>query len=212
MDTKNARVDDWIDDCSQKYVRSLSPRDFEKHCRDILIGFAEEIGLQYFKIKHDEKIEGHDGTYQIDVYGVFRIAEMEFKLLCECKQHKNPVKRDVVTNLNQKLQSLGCQKGVIMTTSDFQSGAIDFAREHGIALIKVYDYRYDYLSHSSGSTVEDPNDPFLVSERMMPPVRASCYTSGYEKPVLVYPTHQMIECILSAQIRLLKEHDLLIGK
>ncbi len=81
-----------------------------------------------------------------------------------------------------------------------------FAKEHGIALIKVYDYRYDFLSHSSDSKAEDPNDPFLVSERMMPPVRAGYYTSDYEEPLLIYPTHKMIERILDAQKRLLKEY------
>ena len=209
MDSRDVRIDNYTDICSQERVRSLSPRDFEKYCRDILLGFAEEAGLQDFQIYHDEKIKGHDGTYQIDVYGIFRISKMEFKILCECKQYKNPVKREVVTSLNQKLQSLGCQKGVVMTTSDFQSGAISFAKEHGIALIKVYDYNYDFLSHSSGSVVEDPNDPFIVAERMMPPVRASYYTTDYEKPVLIYPTHRIMDHIYETQNKLLQEQGFL---
>jgi hypothetical protein len=39
--------------------------------------------------------------------------------------------------LNQKLQSTGSQKGLIFSTSQFQSGAIEFAIAHGIALVHV---------------------------------------------------------------------------
>lgn len=199
-----------ISDCqSQEYVRNLSARDFEIHCKNILKGFAAETGLQDFRIEHDVKVDTHDGNYQIDVLAVFHVDLLEFRLLCECKQHKNSIKREYVTILNQKLQSLGFHKGVLMTTSSFQSGAIEFAKEHGIALIKVYDYRYDFLSHSSSNSIEEPNDPFIVAERMMPPVRANYYDFERDEPVLVYPTHAMVDEILAKQKTLLMEHGLL---
>lgn len=201
----NKHTEDMMDYESQDYVISLSPKEFEKHCKDILLGFAEETKLQDFQIQHDVKLEAHDGKYQIDVYASFTVMMMDFKMVCECKQYKNPVKREVIANLNQKIQSLGFQKGVLMSTSSFQSGAIEFTKEHGIALIRVFDYSYKSFSHSSGSSNEDLNDPFLVSERMMPPVKAYYYDPDNEEAVKVYPTHRMIKEILEKQKCLLRE-------
>lgn len=35
------------------------------------------------------------------------------------------------------LRAIGAQKGIIVSTSNFQSGAIDYAKVHGIALIQM---------------------------------------------------------------------------
>lgn len=210
MDTQIEHTDNSIDETSQEYVRSLSPNEFEKYCMSILQGFAEETGLQNFTIDHNVKIKGHDGTYQIDVYSTFYAMGMSFKVLCECKQYKNSIKREVVSTLYQKQLSLGIQKGVLMATASFQSGAIEFARAHGITLIKVYDYSYKYFSHSSGCDVDDPNDPFLVAEKMMPPVRGMCYAPNGDSPRIVYPTRKMIEEILANQNKMLKQMGFLI--
>ena len=205
MDIQNEQTSDLRDMTSQEYVRSLSPNDFEKYCMNILQGYAKETGLQNFTIDHNCKIQGYDGSYQIDVFATFYAMGMSFKVLCECKQYKNSVKREVVSALYQKLLSLGLQKGVLMATANFQSGAIKFAHEHGIALIKVYDYSYEYFSHSSGNDIEDPNDPFIVAEKMMPPVRAVCYEANGDYPRIIYPTREMIEDILAKQKKMLKQ-------
>lgn len=209
MDIQNEQTDDLINMCSQDYVRSLSPNDFEEYCMNILQGFAKETGLENFTINHNVRIGGHDGTYQIDVFATFYAMGMSFKVLCECKQYKNSIKREVVSALYQELLSLGLQKGVLMATASFQSGAIKFAREHGIALIKVYDYSYEHFSHSSGNDIEDPNDPFIVAEKMMPPVRAVYLVPNGDSPITVYPTSEMIEEILDKQKKMLKQMGLL---
>ena len=204
MDIQKEQKNDLLDMTSQEYVRSLSPNDFEKYCLSILYGFAKETGLQNFAIDHNVIVEGHDGSYQIDVFATFYAMGMCFKVLCECKQYKNSIKREVVSALYQKLLSLGLQKGVLMATANFQSGAIQFAREHGIALIKVYDYSYEHFSHSSGNDGEDPNDPFIVAEKMMPPVRAECYELNGDYSRVIYPTREMIEEILAKQKMMLR--------
>ena len=201
--------DEWNDDCSQEDVRKMSSIEFEKYCETILGGFLEETGITNYHVTHNVKRRVHDGTYQIDVNVVFQIDKLEISLLCECKQHKNPIKRDYVATLYQKMQSIGAQKGILMATSDFQKGAIKFAKEHGIALIKVYDYKCEYLSHSSDGTSADFNDPFLIAEKMMPPVRAIYYSTENDEPVLVYPTHRAMEDIRKKQTKFLKAHGLL---
>jgi Restriction endonuclease len=60
-----------------------------------------------------------------------------YRTLIECKRYSNPIEREIVMILLQKLQSTGSQKGMIFSTSPFQSGAIEFAKIHGIALVYV---------------------------------------------------------------------------
>ena len=189
----------------QNHVCSITPTEFEKYCKDILLGYAEEEKLPNFAITHNVKLPAYDGTYQIDLYATFTALGTEIKVICECKRHKNPVKRNTVADLAAKVRSLGAQKGILLSTSGFQSGAIQYAKEHGIALIKVEDYNFEYLSHSSGQPENDDDDPFLYAEKHMPPYVAFDCTTDTDEPCKVYPTRSMIKELLIQQNRQIKE-------
>lgn len=127
----------------------ISPTDFEKLVHKYLTNLGKD--LSSFKSKHNLKIKKHDGTYQIDVYAEFDAFGSKIKVLVECKKYKNPVKRETVQLLFDKLRATGTQKGMIFSSSGFQAGAIKFASEHGIALIKVFDGKLNYFTKSMGS-------------------------------------------------------------
>lgn len=184
---------------------TISPIEFEIRCKNILEGYAETEGLQNFRITHNKIIPAHDGNYQIDVYAEFTAMGVQFKVLCECKRYKNRVNREKVATLHRKLESIGAHKGILISTSDFQSGAIEYGRIHGIALIKVENYHFEYLSHSSGSAKSDENDPFIYAETHMPPYVALDCTAEAKEPVKVYPTKQMIRTLLIEQNLKIKE-------
>ena len=188
-----------------KRICDLSPTEFEKYCCDFLNGYAEKEKLPEFKITHNKKIRVADGKYQIDVYAEFTAMGFKIKVLCECKKYKNRVNRDKVAILQRKLESIGAQKGILISTSDFQSGAIEFANSHGIALIKAEDYHFEYISHSNGLTENDDNDPFLYAEKHMPPYVAFDCTAGTDEPLKIYPTRDMIKDLLIKQNQKIKE-------
>ena len=189
----------------QKKIIDLSPTEFEEYCFEILKAFAEEENISNFRITHNEKIKAQDGKYQIDIYAEFTAMGAQFKVLCECKRYTNRVNREKVEVLYSKLQSIGAQKGILISTSDFQSGAIEYAKTHGIALIKVTDYHFEYLSHSSGPSFVDDDDPFLYAEKKMPPYEAFVCTSDTEEPRKVYPTKKMILELLKEQAKMIKD-------
>ena len=111
--------------------------------------------------------------------------------------------REKVVILNDKLKSLGAQKGILLSTSGFQSGAIQYAKVHGIALIRVEDYHFEYLSHSNGQLENDDDDPFLYAEKNMPPYVAFECTD--DEPRKIYPTRAMIKELLLEMNRKVKE-------
>ena len=79
------------------------------------------------------------GQYQIDVYAEFIALSVKFKVIVECKRCTKPVEREKVVILADKVWSLGAHKGVLISTSGFQKGALEYAKKHGIALLQIFD-------------------------------------------------------------------------
>ncbi len=125
---------------------SITPREFEalvlKHVR--LTGHK----LEKFIANQREVVVGTDGEYEIDVMAEFVALGALFRVLIECKKQKRPVEREVVQVLHDRVRSTGAQKAMLFTTSGFQSGALTYARSHGIALIVVRPGRMLYRTNS----------------------------------------------------------------
>ena len=128
----------------------ITPTEYELFVKEFLIDQGQ--GLQNFTIKHNIISNQKDGDYQIDVYAEFKSLDVSFKVLIECKKHKDPIKREVVQLLFDKIRATGSHKGIIFSTSVFQSGAVTFAQEHGIALVTMVDGRNTYHTRSRDKT------------------------------------------------------------
>lgn len=125
----------------------LSPTDFEVIVKKWIESSGQELKL--FEVEHNVKLEAHDGTYQIDVLAVFEALGAEFKIIIECKKHKNAIPRNLVQILHDRVRSLGAHKGMLFATTGFQSGAIKYAKEHGIALIRITEGNACYEARSA---------------------------------------------------------------
>ncbi|PHN71481.1 hypothetical protein AO286_07960 [Pseudomonas syringae] len=124
----------------------LTPTEFEQHVRAMLDAMGHEV-LDY-RSEHQELIQGVDGEYEIDVSARFSALGMDFLVLVECKQHKSAIKRETLQILHDRMRSIGAQKGVLFTTSRFQSGALEYAKKHNIATVKIVDGQSTYMTRS----------------------------------------------------------------
>ncbi|MDQ1684664.1 MAG: restriction system protein [Frankiaceae bacterium] len=122
---------------------ALTPRQFERYAADVLDQATPAV--DDLRVTFNERISSHDGTYDIDATARFTFAGMDFLILVECKRHRHPIKREVVAALHDKIRSTGAQKGILFSTAPFQSGALRYAEEHGIALVHVTDAGPTYL-------------------------------------------------------------------
>ncbi|MCH6258412.1 restriction endonuclease [Puniceicoccaceae bacterium K14] len=120
-----------------KNVAEFAPEGFEKHVQNMIE--LSGIDLSDFRTSRRENIKGLEGEYEIDVVARFSALGTSFLVLIECKHHKSPIKRDVVQVLRDRMRSVGAQKGMIFSTAKFQSGALKYAKAHGIALVQVTD-------------------------------------------------------------------------
>lgn len=108
--------------------------------------------LRQFITEHRETIDGHDGTYEIDITARFRIFGGDFLVIVECKHHKNRIKREHVQVLHAKQVTLGAQKAMFFSTSEFQEGAVEYAIQHGIALVRLANGETSYFARSANPT------------------------------------------------------------
>ncbi|MNF94711.1 Restriction endonuclease [compost metagenome] len=132
----------------------LTPTEFEQHVRAMLDAMGHEV-LDY-RSEHQELIHGVDGEYEIDVSARFSALGMEFLVLVECKYYKSSVKRETLQILHDRMRSIGAQKGALFTTSGFQSGALEYAKKHGIATVKVVDGQSTYMTKSFVNAAIEP--------------------------------------------------------
>jgi len=108
--------------------------------------------LRQFITEHRETIDGHDGTYEIDITARFKIFGADFLVLVECKNHKNHIKREQVQMLHAKQVSLSAQKAMLFATTPFQDGAVEYANQHGIALVQLASGKTLYFTKSGNRT------------------------------------------------------------
>lgn len=126
----------------------ITATKFELLVRDWILKQGGE--LTSLEVKHDVKVEAYDSTYQIDVLAKFQaFAGAEFIVLIECKKYRNAVERELVQVLHDKVRSIGAHKGMLFTTTGFQSGAIKYAAAHGIALVSIINGAASYETRSA---------------------------------------------------------------
>ncbi|GEM_PF-6580625 len=100
------------------------------------------------EVIHRENIKGLDGEFNIDISIRFQELGVNFLTLVECKHHRNPIKRDYVQLLKDKVESIGAQKGILVSSSSFQKGALEYAKAHNIALIRLVNEEFMYQRRS----------------------------------------------------------------
>lgn len=171
---------------------NISATEFELFCLETLKAYAEKEKLNDFTIKHNQKIKSDDGIYQIDVLVEYTALGTKNTILIECKKYRNSVKKEVVNALQAKLQSLGAQKGIIISTSGFQSGAVQYAEKHGIALWQVFDNYIKHISASANNQMSDYMKLQLEVEKHLPKYFIMEWDYSLDYPITqLYPTEEM---------------------
>jgi restriction system protein len=114
---------------------SVTPERYEELVRNWLSDTG--VLLEEFSATLREILSGTDGNYEIDVVVRFKALGVSYLTLVECKHLKRRVEREVVQILHDRVKSLGAHKGILFSTCGFQSGALEYAHKHGIALIQL---------------------------------------------------------------------------
>lgn len=110
----------------------VTPEKFERLVVEYLWSLDD---LKDFDVRHRAVVKGPDGEFEMDAVATFEALGAEFIVLVECKHHRNPIKRELVQVLRDKVRSVNAQKGMLCATAPFQKGAVEYALSQRIALV-----------------------------------------------------------------------------
>jgi restriction system protein len=142
----------------------ISPTEFEKLVLEWLRRAAGRQ-KQTIEAQHLGVAQGDGGEYKIDVLVTFHAFQGAlFLVLVECKHQRRPVEREDVMVLESKMRDVHAQKGLLFSTSGFQSGALVFAATKRIGTVAVVEGEWLYETSAAGSRPIKP-PPWAHSDR-----------------------------------------------
>jgi len=120
---------------SRQFIdRLIDWKDFERFVHDM---YAEDERLE---VEHDITVTGKSGARrQIDVRFTHHVKDHTYITVVECKRWKEPVTRGRIDILAATIEDTGAAKGVMFTTSGYETGAQEYAQAKNIDLFLVRD-------------------------------------------------------------------------
>lgn len=101
---------------------------------------ADINGFQNIEVKHDVNITGKTATHQIDVYWEFEVGGILYRNIVQAKDWKNKVPQKEIMTFKAILDDMPIgTSGIYVCKSGYQSGAIDYAKAHGINIYELRD-------------------------------------------------------------------------
>lgn len=105
-------------------------------------------------VARDVQIRGRDGgSYQIDVYYEFEVANIKHRVAIECKNSSRPLERNDVMAFKAKLDDCFGITGVVVASNGFQSGAMKYANDNNITALSYEEL--PTISFLLGSRIEN---------------------------------------------------------
>lgn len=120
---------------------------YEIFIRDLMENLIrlEGNGFRNVSVKHNARIRGISGVRrQIDVYWEFEFAGGVYRNVIQAKKWNSKITLGTIDTLHSVIRDIpGGAKGYLITTVGFQSGAIEYAKTHGIELYKLHELTAD---------------------------------------------------------------------
>lgn len=178
---------------------NITAQDFEIFCMETLKAYGERENLSNFTVVHNQKVETYDGTYQIDVLAEFTALGTKFMVLAECKKRgSRSIERDEASDLYTKVKSIGAHKGILISTTGFQSGTVQFAKVHGIALWQICDSFIRHITNSGSKRLTDKMKFQLLIEQYLPKHFVLEWDCDMDYPYdCIYPTKEMYQVAIA---------------
>ena len=173
---------------------NINPIEFERFCLKTIEAYAKKERLTDFEIKHNQKVEASDSTYQIDVLAEYTALGCRHKIIIECKRYSRSIERKVISELYAKTLSIGAQKCILISTSGFQSDAVKYAKAHGIALWQICDRYIKHMSNAASRTITSATIWQIEVEKYLPKYFMLEWDCVADYPYdEIYPTQEMYQ-------------------
>ncbi len=103
--------------------------------KDLQVKVAEILSECGFVTTVEKTVTTARGKVELDVYAEEEIKGRKYSIICECKYWKSDIPQTVVHGFRTVVNDLGSNVGYIITTSDYQKGAIQTAEFTNVKLL-----------------------------------------------------------------------------
>jgi hypothetical protein len=123
----------------------------------------QEEAAEYFRsiglnAETDVTIKGVRTSHDVDVLVTSHYVGFDITWIVECKHWKNPVNKFHVLGLREIVSDVGADRGILLSESGFQSGAIEAANLTNIQVTSIEDMRNNASSSIYAMRLRDLYD------------------------------------------------------
>jgi|SRR5450759_23490 restriction system protein len=123
----------------------------------------QEEAAEYFRsiglnTETDVTIKGVRTSHDVDVLVTSHYVGFDITWIVECKHWKNPVNKLHVLGLREIVSDVGADRGILLSESGFQSGAIEAANLTNIQVTSIEDMRNNASSSIYAMRLRDLYD------------------------------------------------------
>jgi hypothetical protein len=117
-------------------------------------------GFPIVKIEHNVKITGRSNIkHEIDIAIEYMVFNKERMAIIECKNFsKKKVEKSDILVLHSTINDISYSHGIILSTSGFHTGALEYAKFYGIEAINMNDRKIIIESSKNYLSTVLPND------------------------------------------------------
>jgi Restriction endonuclease len=113
-------------------------KPYESLAQQVFNEIANQDAVKTIQVQRDVVLQGLRTQHQIDVYWEFEFGGISYCNVVEAKDWGRPVDQGEVIQFKGVLDDLPNQpRGIFVTRTGFQSGAIEFAKKEGIILYEL---------------------------------------------------------------------------
>jgi hypothetical protein len=111
---------------------------YESLAQQVFDEIVNQNVVNTIQVQHNVVLQGVRTKHQIDVYWEFELGGIPYITVVEAKDWGSPVEQGEIIKFWGVLKDLPNQpKGIFVTRTGFQSGAIEFAKHEGILLYEL---------------------------------------------------------------------------
>jgi hypothetical protein len=113
--------------------------------QDLQVQVADILRKSGFSVEIEKDLATVRGSVEIDVYAIEDIDGREYRMLCECKYWKSNIPQQIIYGFRTVLDDTGANLGIIVTMSNFQTGALSSAGSTNIVLLNWEGFQERYF-------------------------------------------------------------------
>lgn len=113
-------------------------KDYEDLVEEVFRRLLEQDAVSTLKLARNTTIQGKSTHHEIDIYWSFEVGGIKYETIVQAKDEAKKISQGKMLQFREILNDLPNQpRGIFVTRTGYQPGAIQVAKHHGIAVYEL---------------------------------------------------------------------------